>query len=402
MNCDKQEDFNDLARRNIFGNSSADPTGKVCLSFCCCRIPKHTTDWDKLLRFGLITLDKLCDNDYSLIYFHHGYDEMIKPTWKWLATCYRSFDRKFKKNIKAFYIVHPSMKLKMVFRFLKPMVSIRAQSKIVYCQSISELGQYMMLDRLDIPLEVRVHDKSMRGAQSMVNITSTTGANYFNSTAFSDCTPVAGGYRVFGGFLSDTDTVPPLMDDCIRYLSDPDHIREEGLFRRSGNATDLKLIKDCYNTGQIVDFNEYNSHTVAAVLKTYLRELAIPLLTFESYPTVSQWSDFSEQVRESICKKLLDSIPSSHYICLKALVIFLNQVIAECSYNRMDSQNISIVIGPNLTWSRNATTTLTDINNMNSFTQYLLDHPHFFEDTGNSSSSHSNPAVQVHIEDVAS
>ena len=41
-----------------------------------------------------------------------------------------------------------------------------------------------------------------------------------------------------------------------------DHIREEGLFRRSGNATDLKLIKDCYNTGQIVDFNEYNSHTV--------------------------------------------------------------------------------------------------------------------------------------------
>ena len=46
-------------------------------------------------RFGLITLDKLCDNDYSLIYFHHGYDEMIKPTWKWLATCYRSFDRKF-------------------------------------------------------------------------------------------------------------------------------------------------------------------------------------------------------------------------------------------------------------------------------------------------------------------
>ena len=45
-------------------------------------------------RFGLVQLDKICDNDYSLVYFHHGYEKLNKPTWKWLVTCYRSFDRK--------------------------------------------------------------------------------------------------------------------------------------------------------------------------------------------------------------------------------------------------------------------------------------------------------------------
>ncbi|KAL5256285.1 hypothetical protein ACHWQZ_G011494 [Mnemiopsis leidyi] len=374
----EKEDFGSLAECNMIGSCSADPSGRMCVSIACCRVPKNTADWDRLLRFGLVQLDKICDNDYSLVYFHHGYEKLNKPSWKWLITCYRSFDRKFKKNIKAFYIVHPSTKLKMVFRFMKPLVSIRAHSKIVYCQRLSELAQYVMLDRLDIPQEVRVHDKNLR-ARSVDNMTNTTGLGNNGKSDIPAFSFQPGFMRVFGGCLSDTDTVPLVVTDCIQYLSLPKNLREEGLFRRCGNASELKVIKECYNTGQYIDLSNYCPHTIAAALKTYLRELSTPLLTFEAYPTVSSWTDFAEDKQISLCKKLLENIPPVHYSCLRLLILFLNKVISSSAQNLMTSQNLSIVIGPNLTWSRHTITTLADINNINSFTQFLIDRPQLFD-----------------------
>ncbi|XP_063675101.1 uncharacterized protein LOC134811894 isoform X2 [Bolinopsis microptera] len=395
----QKEDFGSLAQCNMIGSCNADPSGRMCISIATCRVPINTTDWDRLLRFGLVQLDKICDNDYSLVYFHHGYDKLNKPSWKWLVTCYRSFDRKFKKNIKAFYIVHPSTKLKMVFRFMKPLVSIRASSKIVYCQRLSDLAQHVMLDRLDIPSEVKVHDKNLR-ARSVDNMTNTTGlANCGGKfdQGLSDIHAFSqpGYMRVFGGTLLDTDEVPQVISDCIDLLSLDKNITEEGLFRRCGNATELKAIKECYNTGQSIDLDNYCPHTIAAALKTYLRELSIPLLTFEAYPTISSWNEFTAETQLLLSKKLLESIPPVHYCCVRALMLFLNKVVSSSSQNLMTSQNLSIVIGPNLTWSRHTITTLADINNINSFTQYLIDNPVLFERETNNHVSGGAPTASV-------
>ena len=54
-------------------------------------------------------------------------------------------------------------------------------------------------------------------------------------------------------------------------------------------------------------------------------------------------------------------------------------MISESAFNKMNSQNLAIVIGPNLTWSRNSVTTLAEINNINTATQYIIDSPHLFD-----------------------
>ena len=61
----------------------------------------------------------------------------------------------------------------------------------------------------------------------------------------------------------------------------------------------------------------------------------------------------------------------------------------------MTSQNLSIVMGPNLTWSRHTITTLSDINNINSFTQYLIDNPELFEGETNNTVSGVVPTANV-------
>lgn len=56
----------------------------------------------------------------------------------------------------------------------------------------------------------------------------------------------------------------------------------EGIFRRTANAAVLKQVQQRLNHGEEINFEEFNDVTIAAVtLKTFLRELQEPILTFE-------------------------------------------------------------------------------------------------------------------------
>jgi len=68
------------------------------------------------------TLDKYVEQDYSLVYFHHGLNSKNKPPLTWLWQAYRAFERKYKKNLKALYLVHPTNFIKLTFQLFKPVI----------------------------------------------------------------------------------------------------------------------------------------------------------------------------------------------------------------------------------------------------------------------------------------
>lgn len=51
-------------------------------------------DHDKFLRFVKYTLDKIVDQDYTIIYFHYGLRSNNKPPLKWLIRAYQLLDRR--------------------------------------------------------------------------------------------------------------------------------------------------------------------------------------------------------------------------------------------------------------------------------------------------------------------
>lgn len=61
-------------------------------------------------------------------------------------------------------------------------------------------------------------------------------------------------------------------------------LETEGIFRRSANTLTIKQLKDTANRGEIVKFSD--PHEAASLLKTFLRELREPLLTFELYDEI--------------------------------------------------------------------------------------------------------------------
>ncbi len=94
------------------------------------------------------------ENDYALVYFHQGLCSENKPSLGWLWTAYRSFDRKYKKNLKELFIVHPTSFIKIVLQLFRPLISTKFGRKIHYITELEQLRAHLHLERIHIPPSV--------------------------------------------------------------------------------------------------------------------------------------------------------------------------------------------------------------------------------------------------------
>lgn len=62
---------------------------------------------------SLIDRDEFVENDYVLIFFSSP--ARYRPSWRWLLRAYRALDRRYRKNLKALYVVHLSKNYRMIF-----------------------------------------------------------------------------------------------------------------------------------------------------------------------------------------------------------------------------------------------------------------------------------------------
>jgi len=100
-------------------------------------------------------LDLYVEQDYSLIYFHYGLNSRNKPSISWLWQAYKAFDRKYKKNLKALYVVHPTSFLKIISQVFRPVISAKFGKKLNYIHSLKELDSHIKLEKLAIPEEIK-------------------------------------------------------------------------------------------------------------------------------------------------------------------------------------------------------------------------------------------------------
>lgn len=92
-------------------------------------------------------------------------------------------------------------------------------------------------------------------------------------------------------------------------------------------------------------------HVIASVLKSYLRDLPDPLLTFHLYNEfVGAAQRPTEAQRKSAILNAVNQLPEGHYFNLRYLTKFLSLLSKRHDRNKMSSQNIAIVMSPNLLW----------------------------------------------------
>ncbi|KAK2852671.1 hypothetical protein Q7C36_007872 [Tachysurus vachellii] len=170
--------------------------------------------------------------------------------------------------------------------------------------------------------------------------------------------PFGGG--IFGQHLEDTvqyerkfgtRLAPLLVEQCVDFIRDQG-LKEEGLFRMPGQANLVKELQDAFDCGDKPLFDSNTDvHTVASLLKLYLRELPEPVIPFNKYEdflTCAQLLLKDEDVGLSELTNQVNTLPQANYNLLKYICKFLDEVQSHANENKMSVQNLATVFGPNI------------------------------------------------------
>ncbi|XP_062931988.1 SH3 domain-binding protein 1 isoform X1 [Cynocephalus volans] len=141
------------------------------------------------------------------------------------------------------------------------------------------------------------------------------------------------------------------IEACVMMLLS-EGMKEEGLFRLAAGASVLKRLKQTMASDPH-SLEEFCSdpHAVAGALKSYLRELPEPLMTFDLYDDWMRAASLKEPgARLEALREVCSRLPRENLSNLRYLMKFLARLAEEQEVNKMTPSNIAIVLGPNLLW----------------------------------------------------
>ncbi|XP_019408415.1 PREDICTED: rho GTPase-activating protein 24 isoform X1 [Crocodylus porosus] len=170
--------------------------------------------------------------------------------------------------------------------------------------------------------------------------------------------PFGGG--IFGQKLEDTvryekrygnHLAPMLVEQCVDFIR-LQGLKEEGLFRLPGQANLVKELQEAFDCGEKPSFDSNTDvHTVASLLKLYLRELPEPVIPYAKYEDFLSCAKLLSKEEETGLKELVKqvkSLPPVNFNLLKYICRFLDEVQSYSGVNKMSVQNLATVFGPNI------------------------------------------------------
>jgi len=374
-----EENFSDIASRGIIEVVGDDDSGCKVVVISACRFPCNKSfDHAKFLRYLTHTLDGYVNFDYSLVYFHHGLTSRNKPPLRWMWDAYKALERPYKKNLKALFLVHPTNFIRVVWNFFRPIISVKFGRKVQYVNYLNELQKFMDVKQLPIPKQVLEHDRKL-----MSKLTYSPSTSGDGDLASPLPTQQFGVSLDFIKANQGTD-FPPVVTACVGFLSTPECLETEGIFRRAARATRVKEMQSQINNAAMGDvtsamFGEPSQdvHLAAVLLKAFFRDLPDPLFTYDAFDDVMKFEELPPDVatRTHYIRKIVRTkLPQLNVALLKYLVDFLSMVIDSSCLNKMTALNLAVVFGPNLIRSRDQSVSLPRIAAINSFTEHLLSH----------------------------
>lgn len=323
----KTMDFEMVRAAQFAYKSGVDFAGRPVVVVCGSIPPACTPE--QLFLYIIDLLDPITEVDYSLVYVVMS--EGKKPAFSFLRKFYGTMSRKYKKNLKQLFVVHPSFWVRTGFQFFRPFISSKFWKKVVYVDDVRQLYQYMSPSQVKFPTYVT----------SQPGFLKNTNAMFGQSLEFAMAHP-----------MNDKLEVPCLVESAINALH-ANGIEVEGIFRISGNSTRIKELQDAYDKGNAPNLSNEDVHTVTSLLKRYLRELPEPLIPYTIFPSLvaTTTEKDAEEIKLATMQALLCELQPTSFHILDRLTQLLSKIAASSEKNKMSPSNLAIVVGPNVMYS---------------------------------------------------
>ncbi|XP_071436688.1 protein prune homolog 2 isoform X2 [Pithys albifrons albifrons] len=124
--------------------------------FAACFLPDSSrTDYnyvmENLFLYVISTLELMVAEDYMIVYLNGATPRRRMPGLGWMKKCYQMIDRRLRKNLKSFIIVHPSWFIRTILAVTRPFISSKFSSKIQYVNTLAELHEMIPMEYVHIP-----------------------------------------------------------------------------------------------------------------------------------------------------------------------------------------------------------------------------------------------------------
>ncbi|XP_035799745.2 BCL2/adenovirus E1B 19 kDa protein-interacting protein 2-like isoform X2 [Amphiprion ocellaris] len=134
--------------------------------FSSCYLPENSLEnyqyvMDNLFRFVVGTLELMVAENYVIVYLCAGGQKDKLPGISWLKEWYTTIDRRLRKNLKGFYVVHPTWYIKALITIIKPFISSKFSRKLQFVNSLQELSDFIPTEHVQIPDCVREYDQNL-------------------------------------------------------------------------------------------------------------------------------------------------------------------------------------------------------------------------------------------------
>jgi len=281
------------------------------------------------------------------------------PKFNWLRKCYSIFSRKYKKNLKALYIVQPTNFLKGIVKFFKPFLSNKFWKKLHYINEVKELYQFMNPQQVQLPIELLPSSNNNNKPEIFGVALEQSMKHPMNTYA----------------------PIPLIVLNCMKYLL-KNATQVEGIFRLSGRAQRIDELREAYDRGEVVDFSaETDVHVISGLLKLYFRKLPDPVCCFDLYSDwISSYDSTNMDLTKQKLRSLLKKLPETNFLTLSSLMGLLSLIQESSEINKMTSANLAICWAPNIIRPReeNLSSALVESNIVNNIGSLLITEFNYF------------------------
>ncbi|XP_055368716.1 bcl-2/adenovirus E1B 19 kDa-interacting protein 2-like protein isoform X2 [Betta splendens] len=138
--------------------------------FSSCYLPQNSLHnyqyvMDHLFRYVVGTLELMVAENYVMVYLCAGGQKDRVPGIGWLRECYTTIDRRLRKNLKGFYVVHPTWYIKALITIIKPFISSKFSRKLQFVDSLQDLSHLVPTEHVQIPDCVRHEPEDRYGTE---------------------------------------------------------------------------------------------------------------------------------------------------------------------------------------------------------------------------------------------
>jgi hypothetical protein len=150
--------------------------------------------------------------------------------------------------------------------------------------------------------------------------------------------------------MAHSVNVPPVVVKCIAEV-ERRGLTVEGIYRVSGSHDQMERLRRQFDLSMNVDLeNVEDIHTVAGVLKMYLRLLPQQLVPYSTFRSLLHSFGVTRNPRERLrgCRKVLEELNECNAHTLQRLLAHLNVISQHCTENKMSAENLATIFSPTI------------------------------------------------------